>query len=231
MGSNGGTGFGFGRGYYTSPKAIGDTTADLTFATTGVAGVSQDPKMSGLIADTSDTAQLRVMIQLATSASDEAVETCTGVLADVADLKDHPKVYVASGLLFNSDGDTCEGYGTATVSLYPNGIARVDFNIKFTTSGTSTSNFQCGLNRDLLSSINSNIPTITPIRGGSLTYYATSGSVDNDKMGYGGLMTIANQFWQPARIYNTSGSIGGWPADKYVANQRIIGVCYGTYTV
>lgn len=31
----------------------------------------------------------RAMVQLATSASDEAVETCTSVLADVADLKDH----------------------------------------------------------------------------------------------------------------------------------------------
>ena len=31
----------------------------------------------------------RAMVQLATSASDEAVETCTGVLADVADLKNH----------------------------------------------------------------------------------------------------------------------------------------------
>lgn len=142
-----------------------------------------------------------------------------------------PKVYVASGFLFNSAGDTCEGYGTATVSLYPNGIARVDFNIKFTTSGTSSSNFQCGLNRDLLSNINSNIPTITPIQGGSLTYYATSGSVGNDKMDYGGLMTNVNQFWQPARIYDTSGSVGGWGAQCYVANQRIIGVCYGTYSV
>ena len=117
------------------------------------------------------------------------------------------------------------------MSLYPNGIARVDFNIKITTSGTSSSNFQCGLNRDLLSSINSNIPTITPIKGGSLTYYATSGSVTDNKMDYGGLMTSVNQFWQPARIYDTSGSIGSWGADQYVANQRIIGVCYGTFSV
>lgn len=44
-------------------------------------------KIQGAYADTSDTAQLRVMIQLATGATDEALETCTGVLADVADLK------------------------------------------------------------------------------------------------------------------------------------------------
>lgn len=50
-------------------------------------GVVTDPANSGIIADTSDTAQLRVMIQLATSATDEALETCTSVLADVAALK------------------------------------------------------------------------------------------------------------------------------------------------
>ena len=163
----------------------------------------------------------------------DANETYTAgtVGAEISNLKSYPKVYVASGFLFNSVGDTCEGYGTATVSLYPNGIARVDFNIKITTSGTSSSNFQCGLNRDLLSNINSNIPTITPIIGGSLTYYATSGSVGDNKMDYGGLMTSVNQFWQPARIYNPSGSIGGWGANQYVANQRIIGVCYGTFSV
>lgn len=55
----------------------------------GRIGITEDPTKSGIIADTSDTAQLRVMIQLATSATDEALETCTGVLADVADLKDH----------------------------------------------------------------------------------------------------------------------------------------------
>lgn len=51
-------------------------------------GITTDPTKSGIIADTSDTAQLRVMIQIANSATDEALETCTGVLADVAGLKD-----------------------------------------------------------------------------------------------------------------------------------------------
>lgn len=52
------------------------------------AGLSTDPTKSGIIADTTDTAQLRVMIQLFNGTTDEAVATCTGVLADVADLKD-----------------------------------------------------------------------------------------------------------------------------------------------
>jgi hypothetical protein len=53
----------------------------------GIWGVTTDPTKSGIIADTSDTAQLRVMIQLATGATDQALETCTSVLADVAALK------------------------------------------------------------------------------------------------------------------------------------------------
>lgn len=47
-------------------------------------GVTTEPDNSGIIADTSDTAQQRVMIQLATSATDEALETCTAVTAQVA---------------------------------------------------------------------------------------------------------------------------------------------------
>lgn len=51
-------------------------------------GFTTDPTKSGIIADTSDTAQLRVMIQIANGATDQALETCTGVLADVSGLKD-----------------------------------------------------------------------------------------------------------------------------------------------
>ena len=54
----------------------------------GPAAFSTDPTKSGLIADTTDTAQLRVMIQLFNSTTDEAVATVGGVLADVAGLKD-----------------------------------------------------------------------------------------------------------------------------------------------
>lgn len=54
------------------------------------AGVVNDPTNSGLVAGSaSDISQQRCMVQLATSATDEALETCTSVLADVADLKDH----------------------------------------------------------------------------------------------------------------------------------------------
>lgn len=55
-------------------------------------GITTDPTKSGMVTDTSDVAQLRVMIQLATGATDTALETCTSVLADVATLKGYDYV-------------------------------------------------------------------------------------------------------------------------------------------
>ena len=52
-------------------------------------GLSTDPTKSGVIADLSETTNLRVMVQLATGATDQALETCTSVLADVAGLNAH----------------------------------------------------------------------------------------------------------------------------------------------
>lgn len=51
-------------------------------------GLSTDPTKSGVIADLTETTNLRVMVQLATGATDQALETCTSVLADVSALKD-----------------------------------------------------------------------------------------------------------------------------------------------
>lgn len=74
-------------------KNIGTQATD-NLVGTGVPGIgiTTDPTKSGIIADTTDTAQLRVMIQIADGATDEALETCTSVLADVADLKDMSNV-------------------------------------------------------------------------------------------------------------------------------------------
>lgn len=51
-------------------------------------GVTTDPEKSGIIADTTNTAQLRVMFQLFNSTTDEAVATVGTVVADVSNLKD-----------------------------------------------------------------------------------------------------------------------------------------------
>lgn len=68
---------------YPSPLNNGDSNTSLGF----------DASLSNPIYGNSTTVQpntirYRAMVQLAVSATDEAVETCTGVLADVAGLKD-----------------------------------------------------------------------------------------------------------------------------------------------
>lgn len=66
------------------------TNAPADSDTLGAFGVTSDPDKSGIEVDTTNNvAEQRVMVQLAVSATDEAVETCTGVLADVAGLKSH----------------------------------------------------------------------------------------------------------------------------------------------
>jgi hypothetical protein len=70
-------------------QPVSTTAQSSSGGITGVIGITTDSSKSGIIADTSNTAQLRVMIQLANGATDEALETCTSVLADVANLKDH----------------------------------------------------------------------------------------------------------------------------------------------
>ena len=69
-------------------RNIGIANSGGSINTIKSGGVTTDPTKSGVIADTSDTAQLRVMIQLTGGATDEAFATCSEVLADVAGLKD-----------------------------------------------------------------------------------------------------------------------------------------------
>ena len=71
-------------------KNTGDTSNRPAYSRWGgskVIGITTDPTKSGIVADLSETTNLRVMVQLATGATDEALETCTSVLADVAGLK------------------------------------------------------------------------------------------------------------------------------------------------
>jgi hypothetical protein len=58
------------------------------FNSVGVDGV-YSWRVSGKVSVGRETLYQRAMVQLAVSATDEALETCTGVLADVATLKSH----------------------------------------------------------------------------------------------------------------------------------------------
>lgn len=72
-------------GNNTNPEyAVGETAGTVGFD----ASRSSSVYKNGVTTVQPNTVRYRPMVQLAVSATDEAVETCTGVLADVADLKD-----------------------------------------------------------------------------------------------------------------------------------------------
>lgn len=138
--------------------------------------------------------------------------------------------YVAMGYLWNGGAaaTALDGFGAATVDIAPNGIARIDYSLQVSLAGVDTSLMQHGLNRDLLKERNSNIPTITPVIGGTCTIYNSNGSVNADLMGYGGIMIPNGKFWQPAYVKNTGGEYTGWGEGKFTVGMRIVGTCYGT---
>lgn len=77
--------------------------------------------ISNMNVDLSETTNRRVMVQLATGATDQALETCTSVLSDVAGLKDMSNVtatgkntVVGWGIPDYSAGILLSGWGTAT---------------------------------------------------------------------------------------------------------------------
>lgn len=137
-----------------------------------------------------------------------------------------PKVYVVNGMILNSSTDTIQGVGRAIVSLYPSGMARVDFCCKITVAG-SANTFNWGINRDQLHLLNSAIPVITP-KQGVCTYLNVSGF--DGLNGNSGTLEAISQFWQPGRIYQNSGDFGGWPSNQFGVDAYITGTAYGTYT-
>lgn len=198
-------------------------------------GFNFDASRSSSIYGNSTTVQpksvrYRAMVQLAITASDEAFETCTQVLADVANLNSYPKVYKVNGIILSSATDPIRGAGRAIVTLYSNGFAKIDFEVKISTSGSSNTDFSFGIDPNLLHSLNNNVPVITPSVG-TCTYYTTTGEISTTKQAYGGGVHFSNGYWSFGRVYQTDGAYGGWSAAEFVINQMISGTCYGTYTV
>lgn len=152
-------------------------------------------------------------------------------------VKTYPKILNCVGEIANSVGGAAIGTGVATVTLYASGLAKIDYQYTITTAGTSTAttNFKWGLNRDLLSARNANIPTITPVNGGVAEWYAAKSnsvwsSLHESYNGYGCTHTVNSQFWCAARNHNGT-SVGAYPVSTAVLNIRICGTCYGTFTV
>ncbi len=72
-------------GLYGQP--VGSTNPGAANQVNKGVGITTDPAKSGMITDLSETTNLRVMVQLATGVTDQALETCTSVLSDVSALK------------------------------------------------------------------------------------------------------------------------------------------------
>lgn len=140
------------------------------------------------------------------------------------------QTYECSGFIINSIVEAIIGYGRATITL-KNGIAEIKFSARINMNNM-TSTFNWGLNRDLLKTLLPDIPYITPISNNSnLIFFAPTGAVFIDNMGFGAMASATNQFWTPARMYQTDGSTGIWGSDQFPVNSYITGTVYGVYTV
>ena len=136
------------------------------------------------------------------------------------------RLYFVSGLLLDANGDTIEGVGTATINVDTNGIARIDFSIKITQTYT-TSTFDFGINPALFTAKNANIPTITPVDGGTLVMISSDSKYAEGNE-YGATFQTELGRWRPSRMYNTEGGIGGWASANLDAGMVLTGTCYGT---
>ena len=141
-----------------------------------------------------------------------------------------PLTYESSGFIINSSAAEITGYGRVAITL-KEGIAEIKFSARIHSNNMSPS-FDWGLNRDLLRNLIPELPYITPISNKSnLLFFAPTGAALVDLMGYGAMASQTNQFWTPARMYQTDGTTGTWASDQFPANSYITGTVYGTYTV
>ena len=116
------------RGLYGQP--VGSTSASTANQVNKGAGITTDPDNSGIVADLSETTALRVMVQLATGATDQALETCTSVLGDVSALKEHRVIEFQAPTAANgytwyrkyADGWVEQGGVIATTASYQNHV-------------------------------------------------------------------------------------------------------------
>lgn len=168
-----------------------------------------------------------------TSDEDFATEWVDAPVNDINNVYVGCKMLYAIGRIINGASDVIEGHGNATVILYPNGLAEIHYSAQITKDGTATSSvFDWGINRDLLQNCNSEIPQITPMRGGYAIYHSNSDgtALNSSANGMAGVHAPVGQFWQFGRLYETPTSVGGWPTTMFKTGARIHGVCYGTYT-
>lgn len=142
------------------------------------------------------------------------------------------RLYTCNGFFLNGN-NSVKGHGTITVNIMPNGIAKIDYFCKISSSGTSNTDWQWGINRDLIKAIIPDCPIITPLSGGYNVTYLADGTLYDMINGYGATHVASGQFWCFGRAYQINSSddhycdYGGWQEDLFTEGMRIIGTCYG----
>lgn len=134
-----------------------------------------------------------------------------------------PPVCNAIGNCMDGSSIECDGIVTATYQM--NEIVRLDFQLQITTAGSGTSEF--GISPALLRILNPDIPTITPVDGGAVQIFASTGTIDTSSIGT--TMKADNGLWTPAKI--VSGDITAFSEASLTAGMVLSGTCYGAYSL
>ncbi len=135
---------------------------------------------------------------------------------------DVPQVMNAIGNCMSGTSVEVDGIVTCTYEM--NEVMRLDFNIKVTTAGTGSSDY--GISPTLLRTLNADIPVITPIDGGSLQVFSSSGALVTNSVGAS--MVATNGLWTPSRLVSGVETVFG--ESTMNSGITLIGTCYGIYT-
>lgn len=135
---------------------------------------------------------------------------------------DIPQVMTAIGNCMSGTAITVNGTVTCTYCM--NNVMKLDFNLTVTTAGSGSSAF--GISPTLLRSINADIPVITPVDGGSLQLFTSSGALLTNNIGAS--MIASDGLWTPSRLVNDVQT--AFAESNINRNLVLIGTCYGIYT-
>lgn len=114
--------------------------------------------------------------------------------------------------------------GTVTCTYQINEVMKIDFNLKVTTAGSGTG--VCGISPTLIRSLNADIPYLTPVSGGVIQIYNSSGALQS----YAGASLVAeNGIWKP--VYISGGAQTDFWESTFSASMMLVGTCYATYVL
>lgn len=223
----------------TAENTVAFTSADSTTANawTDVSALATGEKHSSILNKVSTMFKnIRFLYKMLGTTDISAIGdgTVTNALSTLnSNLSSIVSIYKVTGLLCTAKDDSIHGYGSALVTLYKNGLARIDiqFTVNDNTSTSAENYFNYGIFSTAFNSINSNVPSITPLTGGQIIFYNEDGSINYELTSYSGIAQAMTDHWCFGRVYKTDGSVGSWQIQKMTVKTRIAGTIYGTYAL